>query len=150
MMLLNCSVGEDSWESLGLQGDPTSLKGNQPWMFIGRTNVEAETPILWAPDAKCWLTAKGPDAGKVWRQEEKGTTENEMVGWYHRLNGHEFEQTLEIVKDRESWRAAVPGVAKTQTRLSNWTELTKYEFYTLHFYPSHKLSGHSLLNMKDT
>ena len=61
---------------------------------IGRTDAEAETPILWPPDVKNWLTEKDPDAGKDWRQEEKGTTEEEMVGWHHRLNGHEFEQTL--------------------------------------------------------
>ena len=67
------------------------LKGNQSWMFIGRTDVEAETPILWPPDVKSWLIWKDPDAGKDWRQEEKGTTEDEMVGWHHRLNGYEFE-----------------------------------------------------------
>ena len=66
---------------------------------------------------------KDPDAGKDWRQEEKGTTEDEMVGWHHWLNGHEFEQVWEIVKDKEAWRAAVHGVAKSQTRLSDWTEL---------------------------
>ena len=66
-------------------------KGNQSWMFFGRIDAEAETPILWPPDSKNWLTGKDPDAGKDWRQEEKGTTEDEMVGWYHRLNGHESE-----------------------------------------------------------
>ena len=60
-------------------------------MFIGRTDIEAKTPILWPPDAKIW---KDPDAGKDWGQEEKGATEDEMIGWYHQLNGHEFEQTL--------------------------------------------------------
>ena len=68
-------------------------KGNHPWIFIGRTNAEAEAPILWPPDAKSWLNRKDPDAGKDWRQEEKGTTEEEMVGRHHQLNGHEFEQT---------------------------------------------------------
>ena len=68
-------------------------KGNQSWIFIGRTNAETETPILWPPDLKNWLTGKDPDAGKDWRQEEKGTTEDEMVGWHHQLNGHESEQT---------------------------------------------------------
>ena len=63
-------------------------------MFFGRTDVEAETPILWPPDAKNWFTGEDPDAGKVWRQEEKGTAEDEMAGWHHQLNGHEFEQTL--------------------------------------------------------
>ena len=67
---------------------------DQCWVFIGRTDVEAETLILWPPDAKNWLIGKDPDAGKDWRQEEKGTIEDEMVGWHHRLNGHEFEQTL--------------------------------------------------------
>ena len=66
-------------------------KGDQSWVFIGRADVEAETPILWPPDAKSWLIWKDPDAGKVWRQEEKGTTEDEMVGWHHRHDGHEFE-----------------------------------------------------------
>ena len=65
-------------------------KGDQSWIFIGRTDAEAETPILWPPDVKSWLTGKDPDAGKDWGQEEKGTTEGEMVGWHHRLHGHEF------------------------------------------------------------
>ena len=70
-----------------------SPKGNQPWIFIGRTDVEAETPILWQLVGKNWLIGKDPDAGKDWRREEKGTTEDEMVGWHHRLSKHEFEQT---------------------------------------------------------
>ena len=70
---------------------PVHPKGDQSWVFIGRTDVEAETPILWLPDVKKWLIWKHPDAGKDWRREEKGTTEDEMVGWQHRLNGHEFE-----------------------------------------------------------
>ena len=69
-------------------------KGNQPWIFFGRNNVQAEAWILWLPDAKSWLIAKDPDAGKDWRKEEKWVTEDEMVGWYHRLNGYAFEQTL--------------------------------------------------------
>ena len=67
-------------------------KGNQSWIFIGRTDAESEGPMLWPPDVKNWLTGKDPDAGKDWRQEEKGTTEHEMGGWHDRLNGHEFEQ----------------------------------------------------------
>ena len=70
---------------------PVHPKGDQSWVFTGRTDVEAETPILWPPDAKNWLIWKDSDAGKDWRREEKGMTEDEMVGWHHRLDGHEFE-----------------------------------------------------------
>ena len=70
---------------------PVYPKGNQSWIFIGRTDAEAEIPILWPPDAKNWLTGKDPDAGKNWRLEKKGTTEDEIVGWHHWLDGHEFE-----------------------------------------------------------
>ena len=72
---------------------PVHSKGDESWIFIGRTDAEAETPILWLPDVKNWLIGKDPDAGKDWRREEKGTTEDEMVGRYHRLNGHEFRWT---------------------------------------------------------
>ena len=73
---------------------PVNGKENQSWIFIERTDAEAETPILWPPDVKNWLTGKGPDAGKDWRQEKKGTTEDEMVGWCHWFYGHEFQQAL--------------------------------------------------------
>ena len=93
-MLLNCGVGEDSWEPLGLQGDQTSQPYRKPTLNIHwRAEAEAEAPILWTPDAKSQLIGKDPDAGKDWRQEEKWVTEDEMVGWHHWLNGHEFEQT---------------------------------------------------------
>ena len=72
---------------------PVNPKGNQPSMFIGRTDAEAGAPILWQPDAKSWHIGKDPDAGRNWGQEEKGVTEDEMVGWHHWLSGHEFEQT---------------------------------------------------------
>ena len=89
LMLLNCVVGEDSWESLeSPKIKPVSSKENYSWIFIGRT--DAEVPILWPPDAKNWLLRKDSDAGKDWRQEEMVTTEDEMVGWHHGLNGHEF------------------------------------------------------------
>ena len=71
-------------------------KGDQSWVFIGRTDAEAETPILWPPDVKNWLIGKDPDAGKDWRQEDKGKTEDEMVGWHHCLKGHEFEQAPRV------------------------------------------------------
>ena len=75
---------------------PVHSKGDQFWVFIGETDVEAETPILWPPDVESWLIWKDPDAGKDWGQEEKGMTEDEMVGWHHWLNGHEFESTLGV------------------------------------------------------
>ena len=92
LMLSNCGAEEDSWESLK-EIKTVNPKGNQPWIFIGRTDAEAEAPILWPPDVKNWLTGKDPDAGKDWGREEKGMTEDEMIGWHHWLNGHEFEQT---------------------------------------------------------
>ena len=73
---------------------PVHPKWDQSWVYIGRTDVEAEAPILWPPDAKNWLIRKDPDAGKDWRQEEKGMTEDEVFQWHHRLDGHEFEQAL--------------------------------------------------------
>ena len=100
-------------------------KGDQSWMFIGRTDVEAETPVLWPPDAKNWLIWKDPDAWIDWGQEEKWTTEDEMVGWHHRLNGHGFGWTLGVGDDREAWHAAIHGVTKSWTRLSDWTELNR-------------------------
>ena len=104
-------------------------KGDQSWVFIGRTDAEAETPVLWPPHAKNWLTGKDPDAGRYWGQEEKGTTEDEMAGWHHQLNGHGFGRLRELVIDREAWCVAIHGVAKSQTGLSDWTELT--ELYTV-------------------
>ena len=85
-------------------------KGDQSWVFIGRTDTEAETPIIWAPDGKTRLTGKDPDAGKDWGQEEKGTTEDEKVGWHHQFKEHKFEQIP------EAWCAAIHGVAKSQTQ----------------------------------
>ena len=96
---------------------PVHPKGNQSWIFIGRTDVEAETQILWPPDAKSWLIWKNPDAGKDWRQEEKGTTEDEMVGWHHWLNGHEFEQT--------------PGVGDGQGGLACCSPWILYNFISI-------------------
>ena len=99
-------------------------KENQSWIFIGRTDVEGETPILWPPDAKKWLIWKDPDAEKDWRQKEKGTIEGEIVGWHHQLDGHEFEQAPGVGYGQGSlvWHAAVSGVAKSWTRLSDWTD----------------------------
>ena len=100
-------------------------KGNQSWIFIGWTDAEAEALILWPPDAKNWLTGKDPDAGKDWRQEEKGTTENEMAGWHHRLNGHEFEQARGVFDGQGSLACCSPWGCKEldTTEWLNWTEL---------------------------
>ena len=98
---------------------PVNPEGNEPWIFIGRADSEA--PILWPPDAKSWLIERDPAAGKDWRQEEKGMTEDEMVGWHHRLKGHEFEPTLGDSEGQGSLACCSPWVAKSQTWLSNWT-----------------------------
>ena len=103
--------------------EPVHPKGDQSWVFIGRTDTEAEAPILWPPDAKSWLIGKDPDAGKDWRCEEKGTTEHELVGWHHRLDGHELGKLRKLVMDREAWCATVHRVAKNWIWLSDWTEM---------------------------
>ena len=112
---------ESPWDCKEIK--PVNPKGNQSWIFIGRTGAEAETPILWLPDVKSWLIGKDLDAGKDWRQEEKGTTEDEMVGWHHWLDGREFEQALGVGDGQEAWCAAIRGVAKSRTQVIDWTEL---------------------------
>ena len=87
---------------------PVHPKGNQSWIFTGRTDAEAETPILWPPDAQNWLIGKDPDAGKDWRQEEKGARVDEIVGWPHRLNVHEFEQALGVGDEQGSLACCSP------------------------------------------
>ena len=110
------------------ESQPVHPKGDQSWMFIGRTDAEAETPILWPPCEKSWLIGKDPDAGRDWGQEEKGTTEDEMVGWHHWLDGHEFEWTPRVGDGQgglaccDSW-----GLKELDTTEQlNWTELMMY------------------------
>ena len=102
---------------------PVNPKGNQSWIFIGRTEAEAETPIFWPPEVKNWLTGKDPDAGKDLRWEEKGMTEDKMVGWHHPLDGHELEQAPGIGNGQGSLVYCSPWVAKSQTQLNKWMEL---------------------------
>ena len=126
LMLLNCGVGEDSWESLGLQGDPTSpFWRRSAWDFFGRNDAKAETPVLWLPHAKSWLIGKESHAGRDWGQEEKGTIEDEMAGWHHWLDRRESEWTLGVGDGQgglvccDSWGHKQ---SDTTERL-NWTEL---------------------------
>ena len=101
---------------------PADPKGNQSWIFIGRTDTEAEAPIFWPPGVKSWLIRKDPDAMKDWRQEEKGTTEEEIVGWHHRLNGREFEQAPGDGEGQGSLACCNPWGYKESDRLSDWTK----------------------------
>ena len=102
---------------------PINPKGNQSRIFTGRTDAQSEAPIQWPPNAKSKLIGKDTDAAKDWGQEEKGVTENEMVGWHHRLNGQKFKQTLADI-GYEAWHVAVHGVEKSWTWLNDWTTTT--------------------------
>ena len=116
------------------EGNPK--KGGDIYMYTPIVVVEAETPILWPPDVKSWLIGKDPDAGKDWGQEEKGTTEDEMVGWHHRLNGHGFGWTLGVGDAQGGLVCCSSRVARSGTRLSDWTE------QLIHFAVQQKLTQH--------
>ena len=105
---------------------PVHSKGNQSWIFIGKTDAEAETPLLWPPDAKNWLIGKDPDAGKDWKWEEKGMTKDEMVGWHHQWDGHEFDLALGVGDGQGSLVCCSPWVCRVRDNWvteKNWTEL---------------------------
>ena len=125
LMLLNC-VGEDSWESLDCKEfKSVNPEGNQSCIFIERTDAEAEAPILWPPHEKNWLIGKDPEAGKDWRQEKKRMTEDELVGWHHGLDGHEFEQAPGVGDEQGSLVCCSPWGRKESdtTEGLKWTEL---------------------------
>ena len=114
---------------------PVNPKGNQPWIFIGRTHAKAETPILWPPDVKSQLFGKDLDAGKDWRQEEKGTTEDEMVGWHHQFNGQEFEQALGVGDGQGSLVCCSPWGFKESdtTEQLRWLTSLQNRYYYLFY-----------------
>ena len=159
LMLLNCGVGEDSWESLGLHwvhSKPVHPKGDQSWVFIGRTDAKAETPVVWPPHAKSWLIGKDSDAGRDWQKEEKGLTEDEMARWHHQLDGYEFEWTPGVGDGQgglaccNSW---CRKLSETTERL-NWTELNdiwerrqkqtfSWKYLSIHFFKSLRVNNNS-------
>ena len=125
LMLLNCVLEKTlenpfDWKEI----KPVKPKGNQYWLFIGRADAEAETPILWPPNAKNWFIGKDPGVRKDWRQEEKGTTEDNMAGWHHQLNEHEFEQAPGVGDGQKSLACCGPWSRKESdvTERLNWTD----------------------------
>jgi len=126
LMLLNCGVGEDFESPLDCKEiQPVDSKGDQSWVFFGRNDAKAETPILWPLHGKSWLIGKDSDAGRDWGQEEKGMTEDEMAGWHHRLNGHEFEWTPGVGNGQGGLACCNLWGCKEldTTEWLNWTEL---------------------------
>ena len=135
LMLLNCGVGEDSWKSIPWTArrsnhsilkeiQPLHPKGDQSWVFFGRNDAEAETPVLWPPHAKSWLIGKDSDAGRDWGQEEK-ITEHEMAEWHHWLSGHEFEWTPGV-GDRQGGLACCNSWGRKESDTTEWLNWTEY------------------------
>ena len=127
---------------------PVNPKGNESWIFTGRTDVEAEAPILWLPDAKNWLIGNDPDAGKDWRQEEKGMTEDEMVGWHHWLDGLEFEQALGVGDGQGSLECGSPWVAGlNMTERLNWSPTVNFAWITVSGFTSGRAQTKIILKL---
>ena len=119
IMFSRYGAGQSPWDSKEIK--PVNLKGNQPWILIGRTNAEAEALVLWPPDVKSWLFGKDPGAGKDWRQKEKTATEDEMVGWHHWFNEHELGQAQGDGEGQEGLACCSPQGHKEWTWLGDWT-----------------------------
>ena len=125
---------------------PVHSKGDQSWVFIGRTDAKAETPILWPAHVKSWLIGKDSDAGRDWGQKEKGMTEDEMAGWHHWLNGREFGWTLGVGDGQGGLACCDHGVSKSRTRLSYWIELNLWKsFHIFHCWSILQLCWNYLL-----
>ena len=140
LMLLNCGVGEDSWESLGLQGDPTCPFWRRTALgFLWKDDAKAETPVLWPPHAKSWLIGKDSDAGRDWGQEEKGMTEDEIAGWHHWLDGRESGWTPGVCDGQgglvccDSWGGKKLDMTERLNRTElNWYYITVFENLTIY------------------
>ena len=130
LMLLSCGVGEDFESHLYCKEiKSVNPKGNQSWIFIGRTDAETETPILWPPDVKNWLLGKDPNTGKEWSQEEKGMTEDMMLGWHQQLNGHKLYHVSGVGDGQGSLACYSPWVHKeSDTEWLNWTDSQVFLF----------------------
>ena len=125
-------INQHTLISPSVRSNSVNPKETQSWIFIGRTDAIAKAPILWPPDMNSWLIGKDPelDTVKDWGQEDKGVTKDEMVGWHHQLNGQEFEQTWEMVEDREAWRTSVHGLQRAGHNLATKQQHTHFSTFT--------------------